>query len=67
MSPIRTISTSRYLNLTPNALGVQSSPNLIIVEGEEPALIINPNKFGKSYYSTSPVGKQLKEKGLVNA
>lgn len=42
----------------------RSSP--IVSPGDDPSPIINPNKVGRTYYSTSPLAKFLKSKGIKN-
>jgi len=71
MSPISTISTAKYLKGV--KVAVTSAPTSggnidsdYILSADDPTLTINPNKQGKSYYSTSPVAKKLKVMGVKN-
>lgn len=42
------------------------SKNVVYLSGNDPSLIINPQKIGRSAYSKSNVGESLKAKGIKN-
>ena len=68
MSHIPKIVNTRYI-LTGkfSSSSKSSTSSKVYSDKDNPALIINPKKFGRKYYSRSNVAKDLKKRKILNA
>jgi hypothetical protein len=65
-TPFLLQSTFGGPDVSPTATATSSTTPTIGSISDDPALIINPTKKGATFYSTSPIAKQLKSKGIKN-